>query len=67
MADIIKYRRRGAIFVNNLASAYNVAMIPLCEETHLKVHQLDMLLFLCCCSWFVSFVILIDMMVIRYL
>lgn len=46
MADIIKYRRRGAIFVNNLASAYNVAMIPLCEETHLKVHQLDMLLYL---------------------
>ncbi|MBO4478554.1 MAG: winged helix-turn-helix transcriptional regulator [Lachnospiraceae bacterium] len=46
MADIIKYRRRGAMFVNNLTAAYNHAMSPLCEEVHLKVHQLNMLQFL---------------------
>jgi len=46
VTDIIKYRRRGAVFVNNLTAAYNYAMEPLCEETHLKVHQLNMLLFL---------------------
>lgn len=46
MADIIKYRKRGAIFINNLAAAYNYAMAPLCEDTKLKVHQINMLLYL---------------------